>query len=106
MVFQSIERHARMENGYASLMDVDAPLPNAPLKDEMPSYFLAETYVIWILLSQIDVLTDRCSLKYLYLLFTDEDIIPLSKYVFNTEAHPLPIFDWSSEEKEAYGIAL
>ncbi|THU86220.1 glycoside hydrolase family 47 protein [Dendrothele bispora CBS 962.96] len=87
MIFQSIERHAKTEHGYASLLHVDTRLPDSPaLKDEMPSYFLAET------------------LKYLYLLFTDEEIIPLSKYVFNTEAHPLPIFEWNKEEKEAYNI--
>lgn len=41
------------------------------------SYFLAET------------------LKYLYLLFLDDDILPLEKWVFNTEAHPLPVFAWT-----------
>lgn len=40
------------------------------------SYFLAET------------------LKYLYLLFSDDSLIPLDRYVFNTEAHPLEI--WTS----------
>ena len=40
----------------------------------MPSFWIAET------------------LKYLYLLFTDdEQRLPLDKWVFNTEAHPLPI---------------
>lgn len=48
------------------------------------SYFLAET------------------LKYLYLLFLDDDIVPLEKWVFNTEAHPLPVFDWSESEREMY----
>lgn len=51
-----------------------------------PSYFLAET------------------LKYLYLLFLDEDPFPLEKWVFNTEAHALPVFEWSAQEREAYGI--
>ena len=45
-----------------------------------------------------------CRLKYLYLLFTDEDLIPLDRWVFNTEAHPLPIFHWADWEKERYGI--
>lgn len=41
----------------------------------MESFFLAET------------------LKYLYLLFDDEkELIPLDKWVFNTEGHPLPIY--------------
>lgn len=31
-------------------------------------------------------------MKYLYLLFSDDDLLPLDQVVFNTEAHPLPIF--------------
>ena len=41
--------------------------------ERMQSFFLAET------------------LKYLYLLFSEDDLISLDKYVFNTEAHPLGI---------------
>jgi mannosyl-oligosaccharide alpha-1,2-mannosidase len=44
----------------------------------MESFFLAET------------------LKYFYLLFSDPSVIPLDKYIFNTEAHPLPIFEVNS----------
>ncbi len=51
------------------------------------------------------MLTVACRLKYLYLLFTDEDLIPLDRWVFNTEAHPLPVFQWSDWEKERYGIS-
>ena len=29
--------------------------------------------------------------KYLYLLFSPSDLLPLDRWVFNTEAHPLPI---------------
>jgi len=58
----------------------------SPKRDAMPSYYLAET------------------LKYLYLLFTDKDILPLDQWVFNTEAHPLPVFQWTSWEKKWYGI--
>ncbi|KAL0570546.1 hypothetical protein V5O48_011413 [Marasmius crinis-equi] len=83
-VFQAIEKYAKTESGYASISTVDSGDPI--LKDEQPSYFLAET------------------LKYLYLLFTDEELIPLDKWVFNTEAHPLPIFEWTKEEKSAYRI--
>ena len=44
-------------------------------------------------------------LKYLYLLFrTEDDLIPFDKWVFNTEAHPLPVFQWTNWEKDAYGI--
>ena len=50
------------------------------------SYFLAET------------------LKYLYLLFIEEDLISFNDWVFNTEAHPLPIFQWTPWEKQFFGV--
>jgi Glycosyl hydrolase family 47 len=43
-------------------------------------------------------------LKYLFLLFSDDDLVPLDRWVFNTEAHPLPVFQWSEWERERYGI--
>ena len=33
------------------------------------------------------------TLKYLYLIFSPDDVIPLDKYVLNTEAHPLLIWE-------------
>ncbi|KAF5356345.1 hypothetical protein D9756_004408 [Leucocoprinus leucothites] len=72
-IFQSIEKHCRLdEGGYSSILNVDDV--NSKKDDKMETFWLAET------------------LKYLYLLFEDESVIPLDKYVFNTEAHPLPIF--------------
>lgn len=44
------------------------------------------------------------SLKYLYLMFTEEDLIPLDKYVFNTEGHPFTIFEWTEQERTDWGI--
>lgn len=32
------------------------------------------------------------TLKYLYLLFSPRDTLSLDAWVFNTEAHPLPVF--------------
>ncbi|CDO68395.1 Glycoside Hydrolase Family 47 protein [Trametes cinnabarina] len=83
-VFQAIEKEAKTFSGYASLTSVEKS--PATLKDEMPSFFTAET------------------LKYLYLLFSEEELIPLDRWVFNTEAHPLPVFEWADWEKERYGI--
>ena len=40
------------------------------------------------------------TIKYLYLLFSDDTVIPLDQYVFNTEAHPLPIFTVPGSLKE------
>jgi mannosyl-oligosaccharide alpha-1,2-mannosidase len=36
-------------------------------------------------------------LKYFYLLFGPNDILPLDQVVFNTEAHPFPHFDPSKK---------
>ncbi|KAF8449223.1 glycoside hydrolase family 47 protein [Boletus edulis BED1] len=83
-VFQAIERTAKTPSGYANVDRVHSAGPI--LTDSMPSYFLAET------------------LKYLYLLFLDDDIVPLDKWVFNTEAHPLPVFAWTESEKELFSV--
>ncbi|KAG6864617.1 hypothetical protein C0991_008265 [Blastosporella zonata] len=84
-IFVAIERHAKTQYGYASVEDVDKESVR-PI-DDMPSFFLAET------------------LKYLFLLFDEGDPYPFSKWVFNTEAHPLPVFEWSSWEQKQYGLA-
>lgn len=70
---QAIENHCRTEHGYAGIRDVYNA--NSAKDDVQQSYFLSET------------------LKYLYLIFCDDSVLPLEKWVFNTEAHPLPILD-------------
>ncbi|KAG9026518.1 hypothetical protein FRB95_008744 [Tulasnella sp. JGI-2019a] len=86
-IFRSIEKWSKGDVGYASVGNVDSIRIEPYRTNEMPSYFLAET------------------LKYLYLLFQDDDCgISLDHMIFNTEAHPFPIFDWSDQEKAVYGI--
>lgn len=70
-VVQAIEKHCRVEGGYTGLKNVY--LLDGPKDDVQQSYFLAET------------------LKYLYLLFSDDSLLPLEDWVFNTEAHPFPV---------------
>ncbi|XP_023544668.1 mannosyl-oligosaccharide 1,2-alpha-mannosidase MNS3-like isoform X2 [Cucurbita pepo subsp. pepo] len=71
-IFEAFERHTKVSSGgYTSLDDVTSIPPRR--RDKMETFFLGET------------------LKYLYLLFGDSSAIPLDKYVFNSEAHPLPI---------------
>ncbi|KAF2077590.1 hypothetical protein CYY_001131 [Polysphondylium violaceum] len=73
-IFEAIEKNCKTENGYSGLRDVGSPHSKDDLQE---SFFMAET------------------LKYLYLIFKDSSVIPLDKYVFNTEAHPFPIqFDY------------
>ncbi|GAA5979464.1 hypothetical protein JCM11641_005403 [Rhodosporidiobolus odoratus] len=72
-IFNAFVKHCRLpEGGYASVLDVD----EVPVKyeDRMETFWISET------------------LKYLYLLFSEKELIPLDRYTFNTEAHPLPVF--------------
>lgn len=68
---QAIEKYCRVENGYSGIKNVYDV--NSPKDDVQQSFFLAET------------------LKYLYLIFSTDDLISFDEWVFNTEAHPLPI---------------
>jgi len=70
-VFQAINKHCRTTYGFSGIRDVNSPNPTHDNLQQ--SFFLAET------------------LKYLYLLFSEDSLIPLDKYVFNTEAHPLGV---------------
>uniref|UniRef100_A0A8C9W858 alpha-1,2-Mannosidase n=1 Tax=Scleropages formosus TaxID=113540 RepID=A0A8C9W858_SCLFO len=68
---EALEHHCRVEAGFSGIRDVYATTVS---HDNMQqSFFLSET------------------LKYLYLLFSDDDLLSLEDWVFNTEAHPLPI---------------
>jgi len=58
--------------GYASLHNVNQPEHG---RDDMPSFFLAET------------------VKYLYLLFSPDSVLSLHDNVLSTEAHPMPVPD-------------
>ena len=68
--YESLVKYCRVDAGYASLKSVVSKEKRNP----MHSFFLAET------------------LKYLYLLFAPDETLDLSKFVFNTEAHPIKIF--------------
>lgn len=70
-LFASIETHCKVEHGYSGVKDV-FQIPTQK-DDNQPSFFIAET------------------LKYLLLIFENDSAIPLDKYVFNTEAHPLSL---------------
>ncbi|CAF0791171.1 unnamed protein product [Didymodactylos carnosus] len=67
----SLEKYCRVDGGYTGIRDVYSVPPSHD--DVQQSFFLAET------------------LKYLYLIYTEDSVIQLNKYVFNTEAHPFQI---------------
>ncbi|XP_071389821.1 endoplasmic reticulum mannosyl-oligosaccharide 1,2-alpha-mannosidase-like [Centroberyx affinis] len=79
-ILQSFNKYTKVSSGgYTSINNVRDPVSPGP-RDKMESFFLGET------------------LKYFYLLFSDDmELLSLDKYVFNTEAHPLPI--WPSPPK-------
>uniref|UniRef100_A0AAY4DPB0 alpha-1,2-Mannosidase n=1 Tax=Denticeps clupeoides TaxID=299321 RepID=A0AAY4DPB0_9TELE len=68
---QAIDKYCRVSGGFSGVKDVYSSNPT--YDDVQQSFFLAET------------------LKYLYLLFSGDDLLPLENWVFNTEAHPLPV---------------
>ncbi|XP_049869644.1 mannosyl-oligosaccharide alpha-1,2-mannosidase IA isoform X2 [Pectinophora gossypiella] len=68
---EALEKHCRVDGGYTGLLNVYHQTPQGD--DVQQSFFLAET------------------LKYLYLLFSDDTLLPLEEWVFNTEAHPFPV---------------
>jgi len=70
-VFEAINTYCKTENGFSGIRDVTTT--NVVHDNLQQSFFLAET------------------LKYLYLLFSEDSLIPLDEFVFNTEAHPLKI---------------
>uniref|UniRef100_A0A8I3RXP4 alpha-1,2-Mannosidase n=1 Tax=Canis lupus familiaris TaxID=9615 RepID=A0A8I3RXP4_CANLF len=70
-VVMALEKYCRTEAGFSGIQDVYSSIPNHDNKQQ--TFFLAET------------------LKYLYLLFSEDDMLSLEDWVFNTEAHPLPV---------------
>ena len=101
-IFQAIEAETRTESGYASIEYVD--ISPSPMRDEMPRYAYSLSPVTPLIVKQCCSYFLAETLKYLYLLFREQDLIPLDKWVFNTEGHPLPVYTWSAWEKKQYHI--
>src|SRR6266550_3119064 len=72
--FADLQKFCRADDGYTTLKNVVTKEKG----DHMPSFFLAET------------------LKYLYLLFSDDKAFDFDAVVFNTEAHPFFVTPASS----------
>nr|XP_045014136.1 mannosyl-oligosaccharide 1,2-alpha-mannosidase IA isoform X2 [Jaculus jaculus] len=77
---EALENHCKVNGGYSGLRDVY--FVHESYDDVQQSFFLAET------------------LKYLYLIFSDDDLIPLEHWIFNTEAHLLPVLHTDKKEVE------
>ena len=90
-IFKNFMKYTKIVNAdgdvsFSSIGDVTSlgSKGSPKFKDNTESFWWAET------------------LKYLYLLFDDENKIPLTEYVFNTEAHPLPKFDTNEHLKTGW----
>ncbi|KAH0791682.1 Mannosyl-oligosaccharide 1,2-alpha-mannosidase MNS1 [Histomonas meleagridis] len=68
-IFESIKKYCDTGSGYSTVKDTSKQV--VMYEDVQDSFFLSET------------------LKYLYLIFCDDDTFSLDDYVFTTEAHPL-----------------
>lgn len=90
-IFKNFIKYTKIVNdegdvSFSSIGDVTSLGSNGSpkFKDNTESFWWAET------------------LKYLYLLFDDENKITLTEYVFNTEAHPLPKFNTNEHLKTGW----
>lgn len=81
VILQALEKNCRTDGGYTGIRDVYQVTPQQD--DVQQSFFLAET------------------LKYLYLIFSEDDLMPINKWVFNSEAHAFPV-GASVSEKDSY----
>lgn len=66
----ALDKYCKVEAGYSGIRNVYQPIPK---DDVQQSFFLAEV------------------LKYLYLIFSEDELISFDEWFFNTEAHPFPI---------------
>jgi mannosyl-oligosaccharide alpha-1,2-mannosidase len=100
-IFQAFEKWGKVGNGggYTSLDDVTQIPP--PKRDSMESFWLVTPKQ-----NRLCVCVDfqAETLKYLYLLFGPDDILPLNTVVFNTEAHPFPVFPMDTHFKTGWTI--
>ncbi|KAI9498280.1 glycoside hydrolase [Zychaea mexicana] len=71
-IFESIEKYCKTPSGYSRIDDV-SKADGVQILDFEESYFFAET------------------LKYLYLIFADPNVMSLDEWVFSTEAHPFKL---------------
>ncbi|TAQ90505.1 hypothetical protein B7494_g1190 [Chlorociboria aeruginascens] len=73
-MFKSFMKYTAVDEGGGFTSLSNAAVVPPVMRDNMESFWLAET------------------LKYFYLLFSPNDLLPLDEIVINTEAHPFPRF--------------
>lgn len=104
-----MQEHCRTPSGYSGLEDVTRVYPKKddrmqviallPLSFELFAGWcgvcgwvyicMCGMWCVNVCLLQAYFMSE--TLKYLYLLMSDDDLVSLDEYVFNTEAHPLKL---------------
>ncbi|XP_016950758.1 mannosyl-oligosaccharide alpha-1,2-mannosidase IA [Drosophila biarmipes] len=79
-ILLAIEKYCRTPNGYTGILDVNNKTSEPD--DVQRTFFLGAT------------------LKYLFLLFSDDDVVPLEEWVFNSAGHFLPVKGANSMYRE------
>jgi mannosyl-oligosaccharide alpha-1,2-mannosidase len=72
-IFEAFNKYSRTSSGFSSYLDVQSKKSKHQHANRMESFFLAET------------------LKYLYLIFSEDSVLDLNEFVLNTEAHPFKL---------------
>lgn len=99
---EAIEKHCRSSGGFSGIKNVYVENPQKD--DVQQSFFLAESLKVCFYLQYFNAiiflicryllilnLFSCLILQYLYLLFSDDSLLPLDQWVFNTEAHVIPV---------------
>ena len=125
-MFESFVLHTAVENdgGFSSIHNVNQ-IPS-PSRDNMESFWLvsnfSSSFCFFLPLTlpspssyiHTDAPHQAETLKYFYLLFGPNDVLPLDKVVFNTEAHAFPHFElgklfktgWQRKPRDINGNVL
>lgn len=96
-IFEAFDKHCRLASGgFATIRDVDE-VPTVH-EDRMETFWIVcalsslfhpSLRFIRLIIAHV---SKAESLKYLYLIFSGPEVVPLDQYVLSTEAHILPQF--------------
>ncbi|CUA73820.1 mannosyl-oligosaccharide alpha-1,2-mannosidase [Rhizoctonia solani] len=89
-IFQSIEEHCKVPTGGYATVWGSATQLECGVADPHTVLNVDKLPVRWEDKQETFLLSE--TLKYLFLLFSDSTVLPLDEVVFNTEAHPFPVF--------------
>lgn len=97
-MFQSFVKWTAVEDGegFSSVANVEKVVDGkVVLRDNMESFWLVSWIDVFVSAGEhfADFIMQAETLKYFFLLFSEDNILPLTDVVFNTEAHAFPKFE-------------